>query len=386
MTLNVLAVTYDNFLSHPTTENSYSTAQEGQLRLAKLLDKYVIITQRDAQSVPSSIKLAPNLQIYPTRSMRKNLYVRGAYLLGKELVTLNAINCIATTHSQKTGLVGYLLKRKFGIPLNINMAADVVDNEHFINERPRHKLHNAMTKWLLKQADSIRVSTEQEKEKLSAYPDLPEIWHIPYLIDPSHYQSPATKGWRARVMGEEFDHVVLYTSYLVERNDPLTLIDAAKIVAEASPRTRFVLVGNGPMLETVQNKIELLGLQSNVMLFGYVPKDQLPAIHNSADIFVTTAKYDGSSLPLQEAAVSGKPMVATAFAGAHEIISNGDNGFIAPIGDSGQLAQHILHLINNDNQRSMMAQVAKQRARRLLSNDDATELYRQMWQATVDKK
>lgn len=389
MTLNVLSITYEGYLSHPTNQNAFSDAealaQARQLRLAKKLDNYVIITQRDAKSVPSSIRLAENMQVYPTRSTQKSLYIQQAYQLGVELARLNPFNCIATANTQKTGLVGYLLKRRFNIPLNVNLTADIVDNPHYISEKRVHLLYNLFTKWLLRRADTIRVSTQYEQDKLASYKTLPDIWRIPFVIDPSRYTSPKTKGWRMRVMGTDFDHIVLSVGRFISQNDPMTLLHAARTVVAQVPRTRFVFVGEGPLAEKVQRKIERFGIQRNVVLFGHVPADQIPALHNSADIFAMSALYEGSCMPLQEAAVCGKPMVTTDFAGARDLIANGDSGYIAPVGNSAQLAAHLLYLVTHKNQLTLMGQIAKQRALRALPKDGAVDLYWKMWQATANK-
>lgn len=386
MTLNVLSLTYERYLSHPPSQTIHPDAQARQLQLAQQLDKYIIITQRDSRSVSSSIRLSTNLQVYPTRSPRKSLYVPNAYQLGVELARLNNINCIASANTQKTGLVGYLLKRKLGIPLNVNLTANIVDNPHYLNEKRVHILHNLFTKWLLKRADTIRVSTHLEYDKLSRYAGLPQLWLVPFVIDPARYISTDTKGWRTRVMGATFDTIVLTVGRFIPQNDHNTLLDAAKIVVDAAPRTRFVLVGEGPLYETVQKKIEQMGLQRNIIQFGHVPADQIPALHNSADIFAMTALYEGSCMPLQEAAVCGKPMVTTDFAGARDLIIPGENGFIAPVGDSTQLAMHLLTLIRNRQLHTAMGQLAKKRALSLIPDDGAIALYRDMWQATAQKR
>ena len=100
-------------------------------------------------------------------------------------------------------------------------------------------------------------------------------------------------------------------------------------------------------------KIEL-GLSKYVRFIDWLPNDDLPQYLNSADIYVTTSLSDGSSVALMEAVSCGLPMVVTNVPAFHEWISNGQNGFIVPFGDSQEVAKRVIQILENPETLSEM--------------------------------
>lgn len=385
MSLNLLSITFDGRLTQTTGGRQYSGAQQRQREYAQLLNDYVILTPRIDKSTPPSVRLSPNLQIYPTRSRGKINFIVEAYQLGLELAKFHHFNCITAANTQATGIVGYLLKRRLDLPLNIHLMADVIDNPYYLAERRRNPLYNRLSKWLIRQSDTVRVSTKWEKQRLATYPDFPEIWHVPFYIDPELFLARPSGDLRKQFLGDDFDFIVLSVGRLSTQKDPLTLIDAAALVIEKHPRTLFLLAGEGPMRESIENKIELLGIGFNVMLLGAVPYEKMPELHQTADLFAIASLYEGTCMALHEAAVSKKPLVATRFAGAKDLILNGKNGFRVPIGDSREMANRISTLLSDADLRHEMGKAAK--ARSIVRNKKLKILnkYIEMWQATADK-
>lgn len=384
MALNVLNITFDDNLANPIQNQQLSGAQQRQIDYAQKLNEYVILTPRSSNSVSNHLQLTENLHIFPTASTQKKRYILDAYQLGLKLIDSYRINCLTTANPQKTGLVGYLLKRKRHIPLNIHLMADIVDNPYYLHEHRRNPIYNVFTKWLLKKADSIRVSTQWEYDKLINYPNLPEIWKVPFYIRPEQFLSSESNRWRQELLGEHFDHIVLSVGRLSTQKDPLILIEAAKVVIETLPRTRFVLVGDGPLKGLIQNKVDQLGLSENVLLTGAIPYEQMAEIHHAADVFAISSIYEGTCMVLQEAAVAGKPIVSTKFAGALDMILDGENGLLASIGDSQKFAEHLCYLLTHPLKRVKMGQSAKSRALGMFPKESMVELYYQMWKSTAE--
>jgi glycosyltransferase involved in cell wall biosynthesis len=386
MTLNVLSITFDANLAQPQDGKQYSGAQQRQRDYAQKVDNYIIMTPRNTPKTPSTVPLSANARVYPTTSTAKRHFIREAYQLGIHLAQQHQINCLTAANPQATGLVGYLLKRRLNIPLNVHLMADIVDNPYYLQERRRHPIYNLFTKWLLKRADSIRVSTQWELDRLAAYPQMPDIWNVPFYIDTAQFLNELDASWQANSPNDTFDHHVLTVSRIAEQKDPFTLLSAAQKVIDSFPRVRFVWVGNGRLFTTIQEKVKRAGLENQIQLLGAVPYNQVPALYKAADIFTISSFYEGTCMVLQEAALSELPIVATAFAGANDMIVDGKTGFKVPIANSQQLANRLCHLLQSAELRKTMGEAAKARSLLLYKKADILEQVRQMWAATAEKR
>ena len=136
--------------------------------------------------------------------------------------------------------------------------------------------------------------------------------------------------------------VVLTVRRLVYKNGIDTLIESANNSAKKNPRIVFLVVGKGPDIENVRQKIAQLGLSSNFKLAGFVSDVDLPAYYNAADLFVLPSK-SGEGLPLValEAMASGLPVIATDVGGIREILMK-DYGKVVPPNKPYLLAEAIL--------------------------------------------
>lgn len=386
MPLNVLNITFDANLATIAKDQQFSGAQQRQRDFAAKLNQFVILTPPNPSTGNAPAQLAPNLLVQPTRTFGRMAFLREAVQLGTQLALQHQINCLTASNTQLAGLVGYLLKRRLNIPLNLNVMADIVDNPHYLQEHRRNRVYNLLTKWLLKRADTIRVSTKWEQSRLEAYTSFPEVWRVPFYIDPSRFLAQQPTPLRDELLGDKFEHLVLFLGRLSTQKDPFTLLQAAQRVVARFPKARFLLVGKGPLNAPLAREIERLHIGENVSLYGAIAYDQVPALMKTADIFTITSLYEGTCMVLQEAAVSQKPIVATQFAGAIDLVEQGKHGYLAPVGDAAQIADHICHLLAHPDKRHAMGQAAKARTLTLFPKASMVDLYRQMWQATANKK
>jgi phosphatidyl-myo-inositol alpha-mannosyltransferase len=89
------------------------------------------------------------------------------------------------------------------------------------------------------------------------------------------------------------------------------------------PKTRLIIVGDGPMRSMVESFVSGNRLE-NVVLAGRVPDEVLPRFHASADIFCTPATgRESFGIVLLEAMAAGLPVVATEIPGYLSVVEAG---------------------------------------------------------------
>jgi CDP-glycerol glycerophosphotransferase (TagB/SpsB family) len=101
----------------------------------------------------------------------------------------------------------------------------------------------------------------------------------------------------------------------------LRLIQAFRIVHDAHPATRLVIVGDGPLLGELRAAVAQLGLDGAVELTGHQP-NPYPAMR-AAGCFVLSSDYEGQPVVLLEALVLGLPIVVTRFGSVDDTLPAG---------------------------------------------------------------
>ncbi len=131
------------------------------------------------------------------------------------------------------------------------------------------------------------------------------------------------------------------------------LIDACAELARR--RIDFVcdIIGDGPLRETLQAKIEQLDLSSRVNLLGSLSQGAVLEKLQAADIFALASTTDTQGATdvfptvILEAMASTRPVVSTRLAGIPELVVDGQTGMLAPPGDSTALAQALEQLLRD---------------------------------------
>jgi glycosyltransferase involved in cell wall biosynthesis len=143
-------------------------------------------------------------------------------------------------------------------------------------------------------------------------------------------------------------------------------IRAAALISARRGDVRFVVIGEdkSPHMSyrrSLERLVVELGVSGIVELPGW--RDDIPAVLSSMDVFVSAARSEPFGLAIVEAMAAGLPIVAAASEGALEIIDDGISGKLVPTDDAEALAQAIVDLIDNPDERLRLGRNAQLAAR-----------------------
>jgi glycosyltransferase involved in cell wall biosynthesis len=106
-----------------------------------------------------------------------------------------------------------------------------------------------------------------------------------------------------------------------------------------------------------------LGLTQRVDFLGWVESAQIPAVLNSATLVLTPSRViEGFGLVAMEAAMMGRPVVATRSGGLSEAVIDGETGLIVGKENSDALAAAIASLLDHPEVAAQMGRAARDRA------------------------
>lgn len=164
---------------------------------------------------------------------------------------------------------------------------------------------------------------------------------------------------------------ILVVGRLVRQKGIPVLLEAARIVLQSHPRSRFTLAGDGPLRAELEEEAERLGISEKVRFLGTVADAGELLAH--CDLFVLPSLWEGMPLSLLEAMAAGRPAVATAVSGSAELILDEETGLLVPPGDAMALAVAMARLLQNPQAAAAMGARAQERVRREFSLERMVE-------------
>ncbi len=129
--------------------------------------------------------------------------------------------------------------------------------------------------------------------------------------------------------------------------------------ARQRPDLHLLLLSDGSQSRQIRQILEQGGVSERVTFAGQISQTQLPRFYHMADLYLSPAHVDGSSVSLLEAMACGLPCLVSDIPTNREWIEEGVNGWLFPDGDAGALAERILRLSADRRTLRRAAQAAR---------------------------
>jgi glycosyltransferase involved in cell wall biosynthesis len=218
-------------------------------------------------------------------------------------------------------------------------------------------------KWTLKAADQVICYTEEEKkemEKLGV--DARKIRVIHNGIDTSLFKPADKHGDGNRL---------LWIGRFVPGKGVDYLIEAFAEAVKEKPDLRLMMVGNGPQIGAIKDKIRTLGLDAVITIKEFVPNQELPAVYQSADIFILSSLAEGVPRTILEAMSCGLPIICTDLPQLRHIVDR--CGLMVPVKDAKELAKAILKVASDVDLARELGICGRERVMKSYSWDDTVQ-------------
>jgi glycosyltransferase involved in cell wall biosynthesis len=121
------------------------------------------------------------------------------------------------------------------------------------------------------------------------------------------------------------------------------------------------LVGEGKLEDELKAAVNDLHLR-NVRFYGRADGAELRELYRNADVFVLPSEREGMPLVLLEALAMGLPVVATDIPGNRDIILDGHNGALTPLGDPSAFRQALLNITGDPDTYRRMSEASRRLA------------------------
>lgn len=238
---------------------------------------------------------------------------------------------IVHAHGYKANLYGFLATRASGVRF--------VATNHRFDTGPQNRFDRPV----LSRADAVYAVSDEARDSLRDEYGIADVVSIPNGVDPRDYTGTTASLDLPRPL-------VGMVARLAPEKAPADFLEVAKAVG---PTATFVLVGDGPLREELQEQAG-----SNVVFAGF--RDDMPAVYASLDILVQPSYREGMPMTILEAMASGVPVVATRVGAAADVIEDGHTGVLVDAGDVEAMTRAVTDLLADGPGRAAMGSAARQ--------------------------
>lgn len=159
---------------------------------------------------------------------------------------------------------------------------------------------------------------------------------------------------------EKPDSVIITGGRLEYQKNQKMLINAFARIANKYPNYSLHIYGEGSLQVELEKQIIELCLEKRVFLKGNSLKYQENLA--KAEVFVLSSNYEGLSNALLEAMMLGMPCISTNCAGSDEIIRDGENGLLIPVGNAEKLSDALDRLLGDKELQDKLGENARETA------------------------
>lgn len=337
---------------------------------------------------PISRNYDGKLFIRPTNSKIAALRWFDAYRLGKKIVREHKIDIVDAQDPGEAGLAAYLISRAARIPFRLQIHTDIFST--FYRRAGWKETVGYWLAWfLLPRADCIRAVSERIKKSLEKPSNNLQIvrWFLggslhaqiavlPIWTDVSKFFEAKTN-LAVEARFKNYGFKIVSVGRLVDKEKNFSvLIDAMRDFVKICPKAILVIVGDGPDRENYESRIKNQGLENCVILEKW--REDLLSFLKSFDLFVLPSNYEGWGRAVIEAMASDLPVLMTDVGLAGEVVKNGENSVVVPVGDREALINAMEELYIDTEKRRRIAAAGLETVKNLRprTKEEYLELYK----------
>ena len=245
----------------------------------------------------------------------------------------------------------------------------------------QHPSFYAVTKFSMEVSDALTTVSRYIAERTrESFGIAKEIRVIPNFVDVSRFRPDLEGCNRSEFALSEEKIIVHLSNYRPVKNTP-DVIRIFEIVNRRIP-SRLILVGDGPDAPNILSLASELGLKDRVIFLG--GQDMVESVLCKADLFLLPSASEAFGLAALEAMACGVPVVGSIVGGLPELVTDGETGFLEPIGDVGAMARRAIEILNDKKLHVEMSSNARNIAVEKYRTEKMVAEYRSFYQEVIE--
>jgi len=205
----------------------------------------------------------------------------------------------------------------------------------------------------------------------------PDRVHVIYNgIDVERFRS-ATVAPDLADLGRTGRRLVLNLGNLSPAKNQKLFLRVADRLRRADPNLAFALCGEGPLRDELEADARRLGLDGVCRFLGF-RRDIAPVLA-AASVMIQASDWEGLPNAVMEAMAAGLPVVATDAGGTREVVEDGVDGYVVPVGDEDALVARASAILSDPALGRRLGDAAAGTIRRRFSARAMADQYEQLF-------
>lgn len=247
-------------------------------------------------------------------------------------------------------------------------------------------MRNLVIRHYLKQYTQVRTAPSQELCHAHHANDLPHFEVVHNGIDAETFSvSEATIEALRQRLNLQGRKVILFAGRLTGAKGTYQLLDALKQVVQEVPSATLFVLSSVPIEQQIQAANYQTLRDNHIVSGGWLSGDDLSAAFHLADVMVAPSiVFDTFPTVNLEAMASHSVVLASCYGGSHEVVVDGETGYIINPFDIEDFAEKLSQLLQDEALRQAMAEKAYQRVISHFTIDQQATQMLQKYQQAVD--
>jgi len=217
-----------------------------------------------------------------------------------------------------------------------------------------------ITRFAINQADAVTTVSQWLADQTAAQfqPEVP-VSVVPNFVDPEEFHPQLGEDWAGKHYAcPGHPHIIHVSNFRPVKRAP----DAVLVLAEVLKHhdAHLLMVGDGPDLPQAMQLARELGLNGRVTFMGN--REDVAYLLSVCDVALLPSASESFGLSALEAMACGCAVVTSEIGGLPELVRDGQDGYLCPVGGIDRMAGHVVELITNEDKLAGMKASARQRA------------------------
>ena len=201
--------------------------------------------------------------------------------------------------------------------------------------------------------------SQQSKKDIESLGVTKPIKVIPNGIDSSLYD----------VAAEQKKFQAIYVGRLIFYKNIDVIIDAFNLITKKFPSAQLIIVGDGPMKNHLNEKINKLCLEKNIHLKGNISDEQKFNLLQESSVLLNPSLIEGFGIVVLEGFAAGKPVLVSNSKPLSDLVEDNVDGFVIEHDKPEMWSEKIIQLFKDESLTKQMGFAGKQKVYKKYSVD-----------------
>jgi len=209
-----------------------------------------------------------------------------------------------------------------------------------------HPTYKAAVEFSINNSDAVTVvSNNLKKDTLRLFNIKIDIEVIYNFIDLKKYPEIEHSQCIRSALAAEGEKIITHVSNMREVKRPMDVVEIFYKIQKEVP-SKLLLVGEGPEIEKVEQRVKDLGIYEKVLFMGN--SNDVNKILCYSDIFLLPSETESFGLSALEAMAAKTAVISTNTGGLPEVNIEGVTGYLSDLGNVDEMAANAIHLLKNE--------------------------------------